>query len=616
MNSGTQTVVKFVRKDKQRAILFAVITFLSASGSDAHESSGDVPVLPTLAPASLSISAAAPTATVELLAAPYDWSRFSGTRWDGRTLTVVPLDRRIRPKTDGKWYLNPPINMIGPRLDFTTNFSVQIEIDVGSHPGNGAFVDLYGSLPIAYDEWRLDGRNVRLGLTGGVAEVWVDMVKQDFSADSLGSRVTFGVERHETELIFSVNGQEIGRVEETDDHPVFEMGKLYFGADAELGGGFSITSITVQGAQIADNGADILQAYNVPAGSLRSLAQGLSKPLWIGAAANADALLSDARYGQVLAENYSMITPEMHFKFQAIHPQPDEYAFAEADALVAFAEKNNMRVHGHTLVWHEALPEWIWNLYEARNYPALRQALMDHITHVVTRYKGSVHEWDTLNEIFSTESDEPFGLRSDAEEENNPSVWFKAFGQQIYIDALRKVKEIDPGAENWINEFGIDQTGSAEKLDNMISFVRYVNGLGYGKLVDGIGFQSHNYDPDDDPALAGDLQKAMQRVVSQAQVKVRVSELDVSGASDRPSLFSDKLAACLQFRASLGCVSFGMWGFTDLYGSMSSPANPDGKTNYLSPNWEAEPTDSLPFDVSYMPRSAVDQMRRELRKAR
>ena len=558
------------------------------------------------------VPAAAPA--VELLRAPYDWSQFSGTRWDGTTLTVMPLDRKIRPKTSGKWYLNPPINLMGPRLDFTTRFSVRIDVDASAHPDKAAFVDLYGSLPIGYDEWRIDGRNVRLGLTRGVAEVWVDMIKQEFSARGLGSRATFGVDRRGRMLTFSVNGKTIGRFRESDEHPVFSRGKLYFGADAELGGGFAITGITADAARIADNGAEMLRAYSPPVDSLRTLARGLSRPLWMGAAANADALLSDARYGQALAENYSMITPEMHFKFQAIHPQPDGYAFAEADALVAFAARNDMRVHGHTLVWHEALPQWVWDLYQARDYPALRQALMDHITTVVTRYKGKVQEWDTLNEIFSTESTEPYGLRSNAEDENNLSVWYKAFGVQIYIDALRKVKEIDPGAENWINEFGIDQAGSREKLGNMIAFVRYVNGLGYGKLVDGIGFQSHNYDPDDDPSVAAELQAAMRRVIAQAQVKVRVSELDVSGASSRPTLFSDKLATCLRLQASLGCESFGTWGFTDLYGSMSGPANAAGRTNYRSPNWGAELADSLPFSKSYEPRSAVNFMRRELRR--
>ena len=558
------------------------------------------------------VPAAAPA--VELLRAPYDWSQFSGTRWDGTTLTVMPLDRKIRPKTSGKWYLNPPINLMGPRLDFTTRFSVRIDVDASAHPDKAAFVDLYGSLPIGYDEWRIDGRNVRLGLTRGVAEVWVDMIKQEFSARGLGSRATFGVDRRGRMLTFSVNGKTIGRFRESDEHPVFSRGKLYFGADAELGGGFAITGITADAARIADNGAEMLRAYSPPVDSLRTLARGLSRPLWMGAAANADALLSDARYGQALAENYSMITPEMHFKFQAIHPQPDGYAFAEADALVAFAARNDMRVHGHTLVWHEALPQWVWDLYQARDYPALRRALMDHITTVVTRYKGKVQEWDTLNEIFSTESTEPYGLRSNAEDENNLSVWYKAFGVQIYIDALRKVKEIDPGAENWINEFGIDQAGSREKLGNMIAFVRYVNGLGYGKLVDGIGFQSHNYDPDDDPSVAAELQAAMRRVIAQAQVKVRVSELDVSGASSRPTLFSDKLATCLRLQASLGCESFGTWGFTDLYGSMSGPANAAGRTNYRSPNWGAELADSLPFSKSYEPRSAVNFMRRELRR--
>ena len=552
---------------------------------------------------------------LELLGPAHDWRHFSGAEWNGTTLRVVPLDRRIRPKTTGKWYFNPPINLMGPRLDFTDGFALQVEVDVSAHPDKEAFVDLYGSLPIGYDEWRVDGRSVRFGVRDGAVEVWVDGVRQDFGIEGVGPRVTLGLQRQGGTLVFSVDGQEIGRFDETDDDPVFAGGQLYFGLDAELGGGFEVDSIKVQGARVADNGAERIRAYAPPADSLRSLAQGLAQPVWIGTAANADALLSDPQYGKTLAEQYSMITPEMHFKFQVIHPQPGHYAFAEADVLVAFAQKNGMRVHGHTLVWHEALPQWVWDLYGSGDRAALRQALMDHIATLVGRYKGQVQEWDTLNEIFSTESSEPYGLRSDAEEENNLSVWYQAFGLQIYVDALRKVKEIDPAAENWINEFGIDQAASSDKLDQMIAFVQYVNGLGHGRLVDGIGFQSHNYDPVGDPARAADLRAAMDKVIRQAGVKVRVSELDVSGASGRPGLFADKLSVCLQFSAQPGCTSFGTWGFTDRYGSMSGPLNSEGETNLDVPNWGAELADSLPFDEAYQPRSAVPAMRRALHDA-
>jgi endo-1,4-beta-xylanase len=555
-------------------------------------------------------------ATVELLQAPHDWSRFSGTQWDGRTLTVVPLDRKIRPKTSGKRYFNPPINLSGPRLDFGDGFDVQVEVDVSQHPDKAAFVDLYGSLPIGYDEWRIDGRHVRWRVLNGVAEVWVNMVRQDMRAQGLGPRASLGLTKQGSTLVFSVDGQEIGRFEETPSEPVFANGKLYFGLDAELGGGFAVTRAGAAGAQVADNAADMIRAHTPPTDSLRALAALRAKPLWIGAAANADALLADPQYGQLLAQQASMITPEFHFKFQAIHPQPSHYAFAEADALVAFAEANAMRVHGHTLVWHEALPQWVWDLYQAGDRNALRQALMDHIATLVTRYKGRVAEWDTLNEIFSTESAEPFGLRSNAEDENNPSPWYRSFGVEIYVDALRKVKEIDPAAENWINEFGIDQASSSAKLDNMIVFVQYVNGLGHGRLVDGIGFQSHNYDPVNDPARAADLRTAMAKVIDRAQIKVRVSELDVAGASSRPDLFSDKLAVCLDFAASIGCESFGMWGLTDRYASMSSPENEAGQTNLASPNWGATPADSLPFDAQYRERLAVSSLRKVLQRRR
>jgi endo-1,4-beta-xylanase len=548
----------------------------------------------------------------EILQTPHDWSRFSGTVWDGRQLTVIPLDRTIRPKTTGKRYFNPPINLMGPRLEFSSAFSVAVEVDVSQHPAKAAYVDLYGSVPIGYDEWRIDGRNVRIGVAGGTVSFWVNMVRQGFTGAAPAGRVRLGVEKRNTTLIFSVDDREVGRVDEAASLPVFVAGQLFFGLDAELGGGFAVTSIQALATRVADNAAERVKAHAVPPDSLRALAASMPNPVPIGTAINADALLADPQYGRTLAEQFSMVTPEMHFKFQAIHPRPDRYAFAEADALVEFARLNGLRVHGHTLVWHEALPQWVWDLYQAGARDALRQALLDHIAAVVSRYKGRIPSWDTLNEIFSTESREPYGLRSDAEDQNNLSVWYKTFGLEIYVDALRKVKEIDPTAENWINEFGIDQTAAADKLANMIAFARHVNGLGHGRLVDGIGFQSHNYDPVGDPSVASELLVAMTQVIQQAGLKVRISELDVSGASSRPTLFSDKLEACLRLRAA-GCTGTGMWGFTDRYGSMSSPQNAAGDTNHQAPNWGAWYVDSLIFDSAYRPRSAVAAMQGVLR---
>lgn len=551
----------------------------------------------------------------EILSSQYNWQRFSGTYWDGHSLKVYPLDRKIRPKYSQsmKWYLNPPINLSGPRLDLDGDFSLEITLDNSRHPDKAAHMDLYGTLPVVYDEWRLDGRNVRFTLKNGDVSIFVNMVKAPFTGKNVGSIATVKIQRHKNQLIFLANGKEIGRLNENLKKSVFLHSKIYFGADAELGGGFTVRSISVAGAKVSDNGAEMLKKYNVPNDSLRAQASQLPRPLPIGTAAHVNGLFSDAKYGQVLAQNFSMITPEFDFKFQAIHPQPGLYAFAEADALVEFALKNNIRIHGHTLVWHEALPPWVWSLYKSGQYAQLKAALMDHISTVVGRYKGIIKEWDTLNEIFSLDSSDSEGFRSNSEEEDNISIWYKAFGKQIYIDALRKVKSIDPTCENWINDFGIDQAESDDKVSAIIKFINYANGLGYGHLIDGIGFQSHNYDPDEDPSDAAEMKHAMKRIINEAHVKVRISELDVNGASENPTLFADKLEVCLKLGGQ--CSSFGMWGFTDKFSSMTAPADGNYFDNYTSPTWSADIADALIFDETYISKKSYGLLKDVLKAA-
>ncbi|MFM6928866.1 MAG: endo-1,4-beta-xylanase [Bdellovibrio sp.] len=538
----------------------------------------------------------------EILNSQYNWRRLSGTYWNGRTLEVYPLGRMIRPKYDESmpWYQNPPINLPGPRLDLSGDFVVEISLDVSAAPGKAASIDLYGTLPVIYDEWRQEGKSVRLTLRNGEFSVWVNSRKMPFSKTDLRGLVKLKLQRQGTDLVFFANDLEVGRFTEASQNAVFDNQKIYFGVDAELGGGFILAGISVRGVRVMDNGRDILKAYAIPADSVRSYAAQLSQPLPIGTSVGVNALFSDPTYGRVLAQNFSMLTPEFDFKFQAIHPRPHIYAFSEADYLVEFALKNNFRIHGHTLVWHEALPSWVWDLYKAGRYSELKQALMEHITSVVGRYKGYIKEWDTLNEIFSSDSNDPEGFRNNAEEVDNISIWYKAFGKQIYIDALRKVKEVDPSCENWINDFGIDQAGSSDKLTNMIKFINYVNNLGYGQLIDGVGFQAHNYDPEEDPAKAMDLGRAMKRVFKEAHIKVRVSELDVNGASARGDLFADKLNVCLRLLGNgTPCSSFGMWGFTDKFGSM-------GDQKSLG--------DGLVFDANYRPKEAYRLLQEELQK--
>jgi len=90
---------------------------------------------------------------------------------------------------------------------------------------------------------------------------------------------------------------------------------------------------------------------------LRSLAQ--TRGIHIGAAVSVGPLRREALYAETLAREFSMVTTENAMKFGPIHPQRGRYAFEDADAIVEFAAAHDMLVRGHTLVWHNQLPDWL-----------------------------------------------------------------------------------------------------------------------------------------------------------------------------------------------------------------------------------------------------------------
>ena len=67
-----------------------------------------------------------------------------------------------------------------------------------------------------------------------------------------------------------------------------------------------------------------------------------------------DVALTKRHFNHVVAEN--------DMKWQLIHPRPgaDGFDFGPADALLKFADDNNMEIAGHTLVWHSQTPNWVF----------------------------------------------------------------------------------------------------------------------------------------------------------------------------------------------------------------------------------------------------------------
>ncbi len=97
-----------------------------------------------------------------------------------------------------------------------------------------------------------------------------------------------------------------------------------------------------------------------PSGSANGLnAEASAKGLRYGSAVNGVTLRQSPAYGQALAREAGILVSENAMKLTYAWRAPDALDFAYADEVAAFAQAARQRLRGHTLVWHEGLPDWV-----------------------------------------------------------------------------------------------------------------------------------------------------------------------------------------------------------------------------------------------------------------
>ena len=241
----------------------------------------------------------------------------------------------------------------------------------------------------------------------------------------------------------------------------------------------------------------------------------------------------------LVKQHFNHVVAENEMKWQLIHPRSgaDGYDFGPADALIEFANTNNMEVAGHTLVWHSQTPNWV---FEGTHQPeenakavkpedkdltvnpprapvangptgpnpagptgprpgrgpggpgfgfrgfdlngpqASREELLErmreHIHTVVGRYKGKVKVWDVVNEALSDSG--PEVLRR--------SPWSVIIGPDFIAKAFEYAHEADPDAILRYNDYGLE---NPEKRSKLITLIKTLQAQ---KIpVGAIGTQAH-----------------------------------------------------------------------------------------------------------------------------
>jgi len=311
-------------------------------------------------------------------------------------------------------------------------------------------------------------------------------------------------------------------------------------------------------------------AGTLPAGSLRAAAAASGKLM--GAALSQR--IGSASYANLAGTELNYVTPEYQMKWDPTETSPGNFDYTLGDQLVTFAQQHDMQVKGHTLVWYQSLPSWVSALPDAASVDA---ALQNHITNVVTHWKGQVVAWDVVNEAVN---DGAMDLRS--------NVFLDKLGPSYVEKAFRYARAADPDVLLFYNDYGGEAPGA--KATGIYNLVKSL--VDAGAPIDGVGFQMHIASGDvTGPVFAATIQPYID-----LGLKVNVSEMDVRvhavqggmGAqfAAEAATYHDIVAVCV---AQPLCHAITVWGLTDDTSWINGPGN----TFYPKPDYP------LLFDASF-----------------
>ncbi|TCO94954.1 endo-1,4-beta-xylanase [Bacteroides heparinolyticus] len=184
----------------------------------------------------------------------------------------------------------------------------------------------------------------------------------------------------------------------------------------------------------------------------------------------------DTNAVKVVKKHFNAIVAENCMKSEVLQPEEGRYDFRQADEFVKFGEDNGMTVTGHCLIWHSQCPRWFLVDKDGKNVSAevLKQRMKEHITTVVSRYKGRIFGWDVVNEAIMEDGS------------YRKSKFYEILGEEFIPLAFQYAHEADPDAELYYNDYNMHEPGKRATV------VKLVNDLKKrGLRIDAVGMQGH-----------------------------------------------------------------------------------------------------------------------------
>jgi endo-1,4-beta-xylanase len=215
--------------------------------------------------------------------------------------------------------------------------------------------------------------------------------------------------------------------------------------------------------------------------NIASVYQSWSGYFRVGAAISASDI--SGPHAELLKKHFNSITAGNDMKWATLQPTEGVFNYGPADALVGFAVANNIKVRGHTLVWHQQIPAWVFQDAGGNPLPVnpasktlVLQRLENHIRAVVPHFGSNVDTWDVVNEVIDPSQADGF----------RRTQWYQYAGTDYIDRAFLVAHEVAPTAKLIVNDYDTTNPAKRQFLLNLIQNLR-----NRGVPVDGIGHQMH-----------------------------------------------------------------------------------------------------------------------------
>ncbi len=173
----------------------------------------------------------------------------------------------------------------------------------------------------------------------------------------------------------------------------------------------------------------------------------------------------------LVPKQFSAATPENIMKAEIIHPAWDTYNFDLADKLLEYGKKHNIKINGHTLIWHSQLPVFARRIKDVDSFKTF---FSNHINTVAGRYSGKIFSWDVVNEALNEDGT----MRK--------SIFLDKLGDNFVTEAFRLAQVATPNTELYYNDYNNEQPA---KRAGCIVLIKKIQAAGV--RIDGVGIQGH-----------------------------------------------------------------------------------------------------------------------------